>query len=70
MGSTEGNLYAAWNARDYLSGKFLYLDRNTIMRAFAKSKAGEKVADIPYGFAYAVYHMQQAMTLHKGYEIY
>lgn len=53
MGSTEGNLYAAWNARDYLSGKFLYLDHNTIMRAFAKSKAGEKVAAIPYGFAYA-----------------
>ncbi len=23
MGSTEGNMYALWNARDYLSGKRL-----------------------------------------------
>ena len=28
MGSTEGNLYAAWNARDYLSGKCLYSDES------------------------------------------
>lgn len=26
MGSTEGNLYALWNARDYLSGRFLIED--------------------------------------------
>lgn len=26
MGSTEGNLYALWNARDYLSGKALHED--------------------------------------------
>lgn len=26
MGSTEGNLYALWNARDYLAGKFLIED--------------------------------------------
>ena len=34
MGATEGNLYSAWNARDYLSGKFLYYDPSTLERAF------------------------------------
>lgn len=28
MGSTEGNLYALWNARDYLSGKKLSIDKS------------------------------------------
>lgn len=37
MGSTEGNLYAAWNARDYLSGKYLYYDPRHLNRALAKS---------------------------------
>lgn len=29
MGSTEGNLYALRNARDYLSGKTLWIDKNS-----------------------------------------
>ena len=48
MGSTEGNLYAAWNARDYLSGKFLYYDSAKLARAFSKTQA----TPIPYGFYY------------------
>lgn len=28
MGSTEGNLYGIWNARDYLAGKMLLIDKN------------------------------------------
>ena len=54
MGSTEGNLYSAWNARDYLSGKFLYYDPATLERAFTKSKVGRKRAEIPnQGFTHA-----------------
>ena len=29
MGSTEGNLYGVWNARDYLQGKFMMEDRSS-----------------------------------------
>lgn len=28
MGSSEGNLYGLWNARDYLQGKFMLADQN------------------------------------------
>lgn len=54
MGATEGNLYSAWNARDYLSGKFLFYDPSTIERTILKSKSGKKVAEIPnQGFTHA-----------------
>ena len=49
MGSTEGNLYAAWNARDYLSGKYLYYDPRAIKRAFENP---DELSKIPYGFRY------------------
>ena len=52
MGSTEGNLYAAWNARDYLSGKFLYYDPASLLQAFAQTRARKNIAAIPYGFIY------------------
>ncbi|MDR0383030.1 MAG: hypothetical protein LBH50_03490, partial [Spirochaetaceae bacterium] len=29
MGSSEGNLYALWNARDYLQGKYLLIDKKS-----------------------------------------
>lgn len=35
MGSTEGNLYAMWNARDYLDGRALVRDKLTIGRGVA-----------------------------------
>ncbi|MCO5563392.1 hypothetical protein L7F22_017033 [Adiantum nelumboides] len=38
MGSTEGNLYGMWNARDYLSGKKILVDTNAWT-----SKSGKKV---------------------------
>ncbi|MBW8878541.1 MAG: histidine decarboxylase [Acidobacteria bacterium] len=41
MGSTEGNLYGLWNARDYLSGKFLLYDPRELARLFAASQANE-----------------------------
>ena len=52
MGSTEGNLYAAWNARDYLSGKFMYYDPPALKRAFNDVKTRKGLASIPYGFTY------------------
>ena len=47
MGATEGNLYSAWNARDYLSGKFLFFDPSTLEQTFLKSRTGRKKAEIP-----------------------
>ena len=52
MGSTEGNLYAAWNARDYLSGKFLYYNPASLLKTFTQTRARKNTAAIPYGFTY------------------
>jgi len=40
MGSTEGNLYGLWSARDYLSGKLLLEEPGDKAVALAKSQAG------------------------------
>jgi len=40
MGSTEGNLYGLWNARDYLAGKVLLDDPATAERASALKANG------------------------------
>jgi len=40
MGSTEGNLYGLWNARDYLAGKVLLDDPKTAARAAAMAANG------------------------------
>ena len=53
MGATEGNLYSAWNARDYLSGKFLFYDASSLQRAFIKSKSGKKAVIPNQGFTHA-----------------
>ena len=41
MGSTEGNLYGLWNARDYLSGRFLLHDPRALLAALRARLAGE-----------------------------
>lgn len=43
MGATEGNFYALWNARDYLSGKFLLVDEDAEKKAKAYSELGAQV---------------------------
>lgn len=40
MGSSEGNIYALWNARDYLSGKFLLKDTEKDQKAVKSSFDG------------------------------
>ncbi|MDC0744731.1 pyridoxal-dependent decarboxylase [Polyangium mundeleinium] len=40
MGSTEGNLYGLWNARDYLAGKFLLIDPESADEARAAASNG------------------------------
>ncbi|PRO67234.1 pyridoxal-dependent decarboxylase [Alkalicoccus urumqiensis] len=40
MGSTEGNVYGIWNARDYLAGKTLLSDTHAESRAEAASREG------------------------------
>ena len=52
MGLTEGNLYAAWNARDYLSGKYLYYDPPTLRKAYEEIKAKKGMTSIPSGYTY------------------
>ena len=67
MGSTEGNLYAAWNARDYLSGKFLYYDPPALSRAFNEITSGAKrIASIPYGFTYGQARLARAINAADG----
>ena len=41
MGSSEGNLYGMWNARDYLAGKFLMEDPAAQVEAQRASQNGE-----------------------------
>jgi len=38
MGATEGNVYGLWNARDYLAGRFLLVDNDSVERAKEISK--------------------------------
>lgn len=38
MGATEGNFYGMWNARDYLSGKFLLNNKSLDKRAVESNK--------------------------------
>ncbi|MTV47934.1 histidine decarboxylase [Heliobacillus mobilis] len=47
MGASEGNVYALWNARDYLSGKFLMTDAEVEHKAKEASKCGRKVSIEP-----------------------
>jgi len=42
MGSTEGNLYGLWNARDYLAGRFLLIDPESAEEARAAASNGGK----------------------------
>jgi histidine decarboxylase len=51
MGSTEGNVYAIWNARDYLSGKVLLIDDEAEKMAEMASRDG-RPARVPEGFIY------------------
>ena len=52
MGSTEGNLYATWNARDYLSEKYLYYDPPALRRAYEEIKARKGMTSLPSGYTY------------------
>lgn len=47
MGSTEGNLYGMWNARDYLSGKKLLIDDGTGNNGTTRSQKRRRTVDKP-----------------------
>ena len=51
MGSSEGNLYGTWNARDYLQGKFMMTDVRGVEQALAESAKG-KIVTPPQGYMY------------------
>jgi histidine decarboxylase len=57
MGCTEGNLYALWNARDYLAGKLLLEEHTAAEEARLSSLFGEP-RSVPRRLIY-----QQAVTL-------
>jgi histidine decarboxylase len=58
MGSTEGNLYALWNGRDYLAGKALLFDKDAVEEAKMASLASDAPQSVPLRLMY-----QQAATL-------
>lgn len=47
MGSSEGNLYGLWNARDYLQGKQLVVDDTINERKIKASQDGMKLPSTP-----------------------
>jgi histidine decarboxylase len=47
MGSSEGNLYGLWNARDYLQGKTLIVDEAAKEQKIRASEDGMKVSVAP-----------------------
>ena len=47
MGCTEGNIYGLWNARDYLSGKFILEDPDVWEKARLASLNGRRAAVEP-----------------------
>ncbi|CAM3906185.1 pyridoxal-dependent decarboxylase [Alkalicoccus chagannorensis] len=53
MGSTEGNVYAIWNARDYLSGKLLLSQEDAEAEADRASRSGKpaRAAGLQYSQA-------------------
>ena len=76
MGSTEGNLYGLWNARDYLKGKFMM---NSQKRCFSTQVSENPNAYTPIAFYsqdahYSITkHMQilEVKTFHEvGTELY
>ena len=56
MGSTEGNLYALWNARDYLSGKALREDFDEHDRSRLIYRSPRPVADSPNAYTPVLFY--------------
>ena len=56
MGSSEGNIYGLWNARDYLEGKFILTDKSlNIPISYytrAKTSKGKENAHTPIAFLF------------------
>ena len=81
MGSTEGNLYAVWNARDYLSGKYTS-ERDEESKCALSNyiyKQYKCPADNPNGFTpvafyshethYSIMKAMEAMAVRTFYEV-
>ena len=76
MGSTEGNLYALYNARDYLKGKALYRESNNDLSYLRplKHNAYPKNAYHPVAFFsqdthYSITKVVRALEIRTFYEI-
>ncbi|UJR29803.1 hypothetical protein I4U23_017347, partial [Adineta vaga] len=76
MGSTEGNLYALYNARDYLKGKALYKEPNGDLTCVRPMKASfhSKNAYHPIAFYsqdthYSITKIVRALEIRTFYEI-
>jgi histidine decarboxylase len=53
MGSSEGNLYGLWNARDYLAGKILLIDEPQSTKSTQQHSTGGQDSSVPrYGMYY------------------
>ena len=76
MGSTEGNLYALYNARDYLKGKALYRESNEDLSYVRplKQTAYPKNAYHPVAFFsqdthYSITKVVRALEIRTFYEV-
>ena len=58
MGSSEANLYASWNARDYLQGKFMMTDRSVKNPRVLYMRAKLSPKDSPNAFTPVAFYSQ------------
>ena len=65
MGSSEGNVYALWNARDYLQGKFMMgdEDRTFYVRARASKEKPNEYTPVAFYSQDAHYSIIKAITV-------
>ncbi|CAF3940901.1 unnamed protein product [Rotaria sp. Silwood1] len=72
MGSTEGNLYALYNARDYLKGKALYREQNGDLSYVRPKKENVSPNDDPKNSQdthYSITKIVRALEIRTFYEI-
>ena len=66
MGSSEGNLYSLWNARDYLQGKFMMTDANdvtTFMKARPRKGRENEFTPVSFYSGDAHYSVVKSMAV-------
>ena len=74
MGSSEGNLYGLWNARDYLQGKFMLADQDNCFYVQALATKDKPAAYTPVAFYsqdahYSIVKSMAVLDIKTFYEV-